>query len=175
MDQSRIARMLLPVVFALLGRMSVAQSSNLHSSLNEHDQSSALVVIDVKDASQAPIFAASIKWKNLETGLSADGKVNSTGTMTMALPYGSYEFVVSSPGFKTTKERVEINDPGSVALAVQLAASSVCCGSCLEITNPADHLTLGQPSIKAKLEPSTGTILQMNLPATRVRKPFSHP
>lgn len=80
----------------------------------------------VTDASGAPVPAASVKTKNLETGATRDGATDGVGRyLVLSLPVGEYEITVSKAGFQDTIRtgiQLVVNQEASVDLRLQVSA-----------------------------------------------------
>ncbi len=80
----------------------------------------------VTDASGAPVAAASVKTKSLETGATRDCATDGVGGyIVLSLPVGEYEITVSKAGFQDTVRtgiQLVVNQEASVDLRLQVSA-----------------------------------------------------
>ena len=140
--------------YMLLRRTPIAVLTAFALSVVAHAQTSqtsgALRGI-VKDRSGRAISGANIRVANLETGAGRTVRSGAAGDYTFPLlPSGTYEVLVSAPGFKPVKENVRVTLGNSVTLSPMLEASEV--GAVVEVVAAAGTVDVRQVSTVTTLE-----------------------
>ena len=113
-------------ISGLLWRFAVVAFFALACWTPARAQVAASITGIVTDASGAPVPAASVKTKNLETGATRDGATDGVGRyLVLSLPVGEYEITVSKAGFQDTIRtgiQLMVNQEASVDLRLQVSA-----------------------------------------------------
>jgi len=113
-------------ISGLLCRLALAALFALACLAPARGQVSASITGMVTDASGAPVPAASVKTKSLETGATRDGVTDGVGRyLVLSLPVGEYEVTVSKAGFQDTVRtgiQLVVNQEASVDLRLQVSA-----------------------------------------------------
>jgi Carboxypeptidase regulatory-like domain len=113
-------------ISGLLWRFAVVAFFALACWTPARAQVAASITGIVTDASGAPVPAASVKTKNLETGATRDGATDGVGRyLVLSLPVGEYEITVSKAGFQDTIRtgiQLVVNQEASVDLRLQVSA-----------------------------------------------------
>lgn len=105
----------------------------------------------VKDRGSKAISGASVRVTNLETGAGRTVRSGATGDYTFPLlPSGTYEVLVSAPGYKPVKENVRVTLGNSVTLSPTLEASEV--GAVVEVVASASSVDAKQVSTVTTLD-----------------------
>ena len=113
-------------ISGVLCRLALAALFALAYLAPARGQVSASITGMVTDASGAPVPAASVKTKSLETGATRDGVTDGVGRyLVLSLPVGEYEVTVSKAGFQDTVRtgiHLVVNQEASVDLRLQVSA-----------------------------------------------------
>ncbi len=105
----------------------------------------------VKERNGKVISGASVRVSNLETGAGRTVRSAAAGDYTFPLlPSGTYEVLVSAPGYKPVKENVRVTLGNSVTLNPTLEASEV--GAVVEVVATASSVDTKQVSTVTTLE-----------------------
>jgi Carboxypeptidase regulatory-like domain len=111
---------------SLLGRLVFLAFSALACWAPVRAQVSASMTGIVSDASGAPVPAAGVKTKNLETGATRTAVTDGSGRyLVLSLPVGEYEVSVSKSGFQDalrTGIQLVVNQEATVNLRLQVSA-----------------------------------------------------
>ncbi len=95
----------------------------------------AFVVLEVKDVSGAVVEYAQVQILPLPNKIGKNLKTDSEGKLSVNLPSGTYDMVVSSPGFRASTQRVEVKTDTHQTIAVVLNVQSCPPGPCTVVTN----------------------------------------
>ncbi|MCE1203458.1 MAG: carboxypeptidase regulatory-like domain-containing protein [Holophagaceae bacterium] len=138
----------------LLRRTPIAVLTAFALSVVAHaqtSQTSGALRGTVKDRGGKAISGASVRVTNLETGAGRTVRSAAAGDYTFPLlPSGTYEVLVSAPGFKPVKENVRVTLGNSVTLSPTLEASEV--GAVVEVVAASNTVDTKQVSTVTTLE-----------------------
>ena len=122
----RIRRYAWRIAWPLCGSLLLAFSLTIAFVPAVHAQVSASITGIVTDPSGAPVPAATVKTKNLETGAIRDSMTGDSGRyLVLSLPVGEYEVLVSKSGFQDAIRsgiRLVVGQEASVDVKLQVTA-----------------------------------------------------